>query len=606
MDKVLKEKVSQALGISPATLENWRRAHLIPEVSQSFSVKLNEDDKTFSDFIFQIKKNTQNRLNSRANRTSSHKKFTVYQGITDSARKKLLNSMIETGRNYSVETAVIAAAVRQLECCGLMIKDSRIEKDIQKYGNINEFHLYDDFQIPNENDDILGALYQSLQSIGQKSGGGSFYTPANALSGIKVSPEKSVYDPCCGSGNILLHVLTKNHPSNLIFASDIDKLALLICEVNLVLFYNDANMQANLFIKSLILPEVLSDDSNENQLPEFPCVDYIITNPPWGAHFSATEKTELKKIYPQLQTAESFSICLYNSFKFLKPQGQLYFFLPEAFLNVAAHAKIRSFVLNESGCLEFFSLGAVFKGVFSKTILLHFERGVEKNKNLVVNEPYDIISVNTGTEDRILIEKLYSFPHITLKNNAKFFLGVVTGNNKNFLSTSRQKFSNAQPVFRGKNVRPYVLVPSAPKEYINFIPDLFQQCAAPQLYHQKKIVYRFISDHPVCAICDTDAIPLNSANCFIPAFSYPWETIVALFNSTLYAKVYKLKFNCVKILRTHLEALPLPLFTPEQHAQIKTLYDKIKSAPENGALLNEMNVLIESFFSLSNTMQMDN
>ena len=108
------------------------------------------------------------------------------------------------------------------------------------------------------------------------------------------------------------------------------------------------------------------------------------------------------------------------------------------------------------------------------------------------------------------------------------------------------------------------------------------------LYHQKKIVYRFISDHPVCAICDTDEIPLNSANCFIPACSYPWETIVALFNSTLYAKVYKLKFNCVKILRTHLEALPLPLFTPEQHAQIKTLYDKIRTTIPNVSITTDI------------------
>lgn len=594
MDKVFKEKVSQALGISVATLENWNKAGLIPPVEKDFAASLTENEGAFSKFIRQIQENTQDRLNSRANRTSSGKKITVYQGITDAARKKLLDALIEAGQTVSVEIAVLAAALRQLECSGLMTKGSRVERDIQKWigkkfpeARETIFHLYDNFQIPNENDDILGALYQSLQSIGQKTGGGSFYTPANALGGIKVAQNQTVYDPCCGSGNILLHVLTKKHASNMVYASDIDELALLICEVNLVLFYNDADMKANLFVKSLI----------KTAEKNFPSVDIIITNPPWGARFSAAEKKALKQAYPELQTSESFSICLYNAFKLLKPKGQLYFFLPEAFLNVTAHIQIRKFILEQSGHLEIIPLGSVFKGVFSKTILLHFDRAgdVGKKGNFLLNQSDFSFSLVDSKDDVELLNRLYELPHITLKENAKFFLGIVTGDNEKYISTKPEKFSNPLPVYRGKNVRSFALVPSTPPEYIDFTPQSFQQCVAAETFSQKKIIYRFISDRPVCAISTNAEIILNSANAFIPACDYPWETIVSLFNSDLYAKVYKLRFNSVKILRSHLEQLPLPLLTKEQHEQIKSLYEQIQKKPDNQLFIQKMNSLISGF-----------
>jgi hypothetical protein len=60
-------------------------------------------------------------------------------------------------------------------------------------------------------DDFIGAFYQSIQSIAVKSTAGSYYTSYMQLSEIKLDNTKTVIDPCCGSGSILLKVISKNH-----------------------------------------------------------------------------------------------------------------------------------------------------------------------------------------------------------------------------------------------------------------------------------------------------------------------------------------------------------------------------------------------------------
>lgn len=615
MDKKIKEKVSQTLGISTATVENWEKAGLIPGTAQK---NLLADEAAYINFVQQIRKNTQNRLKTRANRTSSSEKFTVFQGQKDPARRKLLERLIEIGQAWDVEAAVVGAAVRQLECCGLLVERSRVwescrvwvDKAAQKSGLSGEKirHLFDGVAISACNDDILGALYQSLQSLGQKAGGGSFYTPVQALEGIQIESGQTVYDPCCGSGNILLNILSPSHDSSLIYASDVDETALIICETNLVLFFNDPNMRATVFKRSFIEPQ--SDDV---------LYDVIVTNPPWGAHFSALEKKRLKLMYPQLQTSESFSICLYNALRLLGKNGILFFFLPQAFANVATHSNIRQFLLHRPGHLALRPLGSIFSGVFSKCVLLEFTAGAggaaggseegphgseEKlygseetpcilSDGLYVYEPDCVISMESK-EEHALIEKLYALPHTTLKDNAKFFLGIVTGSNETFVSTTLSALKNAEPVYRGKNIIPYLLTPSTPPEYISFCPEKFQQCASPDLFRQRKIVYRFIYDRPVCAISEAGELMLNSANCFIPTLDYPWETIVALFNSDIYATLYQKKYSSLKLLRSHIESFPLPFFTPSQHAQIKTLYTKIKSAPNPETLFYQMTTLLKT------------
>lgn len=613
------DEVCKRLSISLATYSNWKKENLIPSYLESESLSID-------DYIQKIRNIIEEKLSSRANRTSSKKKYINYHGIQNVERKLLLLQILEQFEksSISIEKAVVLLIICQLKTEQLLSSDwfenpkNRIECDCKKWFLENCLKLQENpfeyFTIPYCNDDFLGAFYQSAQSIGEKSTAGSFYTPKKLLNGIFFDDDKSVYDPCCGSGNILINVISKNHSTNLIFASDIDKTALKICEANLVLFFHNPDIKSHIFEKSLL--------SNSNE-PDKTYItnsnikyDYIISNPPWGARFSIEEKKYLLKEYPILKTTESFSICLYNASKMIKEDGKLLFFLPKSFLYVATHQNIRNYILTKPFSLKITIFGHAFSQVFSECILLQLTKSKKYSSNdeIIVNN-FDknytlpkklcfsskkIIPALITPENYDLIEKIYNYPHIYLKNNCDFALGIVTGNNKKYLfsqdSDRLQMPSASEPIYRGKNIEPYCIKKS--EEYIVFTPEKFQQTGPEKFYRSRKIMYRFIYDRPVCAISENGELPLNSANVFIPKIDYPFETIIALFNSSIYAIIFQTLFNSVKILKSHLSDLPIPLFSPEQHNKIKDQYDKIINSEKKQEEIQKMDLLLADFFGI--------
>lgn len=610
------DEVCKKLNISIATYYNWKKENII------FST-LEQECLSLDDYVEKIKILMEEKLSSRANRTSSKKKFINYHGIEEEKRKLLLLQTLELFEqsSISIEKAVVFLIICQLKTEKLLSPNwfentkNRIERDCKKWFMENccesQENPFENILIPYCNDDFLGAFYQSAQSIGEKSTAGSFYTPKKLVNGFFFDDDKSVYDPCCGSGNILINVISKNHSTELIFASDIDKIALKICETNLVLFFHNPDIKSHIFEKSFLLSSNHSF-SNCNQK-----YDFIISNPPWGARISLEEKKNILKEYPVLKTTESFSICLYNASKLINDNGKILFFLPQSFLYVGTHQNIRKYILENPFLIEITLFGHAFSKVFSECILLqltksksnssneeiavhNYDENYNLQKSLCFSKKY-VIPVFITPEKQMLIEKVYDYPHITLNKKCDFALGIVTGNNKKFIFKKDSKTTQlppfSEPIFRGKNIEPYFINES--DEYIVFSPEKFQQTAPEKLYRSRKIMYRFIYNRPVCAIAENGELPLNSTNIFIPKIDYPFETIVALFNSSIYAIIFQTRFNSVKILKNHLSELPIPLFSPEQHKKIKTQYDKIINSKNRKIEIKKMDLLLLDFFNLN-------
>jgi hypothetical protein len=310
--------------------------------------------------------------------------------------------------------------------------------------------------------------------------------------------------------------------------------------------------------------------------------DFIITNPPWGSKYSKQEKYSLLKLYPELETTEVFSIALYNSLEHLKPGGELYFFLPHSFLNVAAHRNIRKLTF-ENNDISIKLLGNAFKGVLSEGILLHIKTG-KNAKELFIKDkagneytlpkknmsaPDYIVSATSKAEDAEILEKIYNTPHDSLEKNAIFALGIVTGSNEKHLLTKQS--GKAEAIYRGKDIMKYTF--SAPEYFLCFQPELYQQIAPIEYYRRKKIAYRFISDKIICALDSNNSLLLNSANFFI-SLNYPMETLVGLFNSDIYTFIFQKKYHSKKVLKSHLQVMPLPVLSSDMHKYILKLYHK--------------------------------
>jgi len=613
---VKKQTICEELGVSLATINNWIKTNAIPgpNINEYYSREIFES-------IINRLKNDSIRLASRANRSLQEKKEICYLGIKDKERQKLLDNLVSDfqSSNLTNEEGVLALAFMMLRSNDLigenwqqnsnskldmLLSDWIMQSPAQKQTT----NFYSDYNIPNYDDDILGAFYQSIQSVSRKSNTGLYYTPPELLSKITVSPNKTILDPCCGSGGILLCVLTKKHDTSRIYARDIDETALKICFINLVLFFNDKNMAADIakqdisFINST---DLFSNKENKQ-------FDFIVTNPPWGSKYNKQQKDIFLSSYPELATTEIFSISLFNSLKMLKKGGELFFFLPYAFLNVAAHRNIRKYIFNKNNEIDIKLLGNAFKGVSSECILIHIKKNgkqkeiaIEDKKGKVyqlplnnINPPDYIVSATSNNQETLLMEKIYNTEHITLQNNALFALGIVTGDNHKYLLSNQRDSTEA--IFRGKDIEKYNFL--SPEYFIEFQPNFYQQVAPVEYYRQKKIVYRFIGDSLICVLDKNNSLILNSANLLISK-NYPMETLTALFNSNIYAFIFRKKFHSIKVLKSHLQNLPLPIFSPDLHKYIYNLYNETFNKKDKtiSNFQSEIDEIICKYFTIDNT-----
>ena len=588
----VKKDIQNRFNISLATVNNWIKTGVIPAPKDGYYTK-----DIYSALVKSIEIDSL-RLQSRANRSYQNSSDVIFLGIKDKNRKELLLNLIETFKKstLSIQEATACLGKQLLINNDLYAENSEIFSKIKEiYNGIN---IFQSFNIENKNDDILGAFYQSVQSISCKSKAGAFYTPAEILTSIKIPVNAKVLDPCCGSGSILINTLSKNHNPDNIYAFDIDEIALLICHINLILFFNNSFISPHIEKRDLIFSNEIDLFSKNDEK-----YDFIVTNPPWGSKLSKQQKDLLLSRYPFLETTEVFSIALYNSLKKLSENGKLNFFLPESILNGASHKNIRKNLLNRHRNIEIFPLGMAFKGVQSECVLLKLSEIMENESQIIVEKdkkyklniknitsPNYLISYNISEIDEKILNKIYSLGSERLSETTKFALGIVTGNNKKYLH--EKKINDDEPVFRGKDILPYML--KSPETFIKFTPDVFQQVAPITMYRSKKIVYKFISDKIVCALNDGNLV-LNSANIII-SYDYPMEILVCLFNSPVYTFIYQKKFNSKKVLKQHFQDFPLPILNYDLSRKFNEVYSGILN---NTKKQEDADEIICSYFEIS-------
>ena len=138
----------------------------------------------------------------------------------------------------------------------------------------------------------------------------------------------------------------------------------------------------------------------------------------------------------------------------------------------------------------------------------HFgdRRGAEEANGPAVWHP-------VAEKERALLEKISAVPHRTLKGNALWALGIVTGDNRRFLADAPEP--GAEPILCGSDIHPFAI--GRPRRFLRLGIGKFQQAAPLSFYRTPgKLVYRFISDRPVFALDREGILTLNSANLLLP------------------------------------------------------------------------------------------
>ena len=480
---------------------------------------------------------------------------------------------------------------------------SRANKQYKDIHNHNQ--LTDDIRVK-INSELSGKdisdSYEASLSESYKNKEGIYYTPQyiveDMMSDITDVEGKTFLDPCCGSGNFIIEAIKKGFAPENVYGFDTDENAVAITKKRikeLCGYESD-----NIFCEDFLSHQVTKSPSHQvgmhrmcpmqifrfsdSQLFKF---DYIFTNPPWGKKINKRDRDKYSDLFNSGNSNDTSSLFYFASLKMLKEDGMLGFLLPDAFFNITSFEDARKslLTLNIKRLIDY---GKPFKGLMTKAMAfvatkdkslkskaerVGTHRMCPNLNNRISCEIYNvkkhlrsqrsfcdipkhIMNFHIDERESEVIRKLFSKPHITLKDNAIWALGVITGNNSKLCH--KENGGGLVPIFRGKDIFKDKI--AEPSLFINENLDDCRQVAEIDCYKAKeKIVYRFISNNIICC-CDTEQrYILNSANLFILNDDFPLthKQVADLLNSDIMNWLFRSIFNTHKILRSDLELLPI-------------------------------------------------
>lgn len=572
--------------ISRATKQNWRRLGVLQNTNCNSTEKL--------------KNSTQSpKLVSRANKKLSQKNIIPVEYFCCVKNIAKIQTLIDLiiAKHYNIADCLYSFALNLLAKKQILHR-----KHTQTVLKDFEFKVHKDLlelDLPQNESDILGIIYQCFLREGEKNKAGAYYTPQNITQkmtqNLAFDKKQTFLDPCCGSGAFLLAL--KNANPNQIYGIDSDPLAVFIAKINLLLKFSEFEFMPQIYLANFLRNE-LFNTINQNLPNKF---DYIITNPPWGV---VREKNV---------SSERFSLFFMKSYEKLKENGLLQFLLPNAILNVKAHKQIRKFMLENGTLKSIYFYNANFNAVTTKFVdITQIKTSTKSDCSVAIykeNEQYkvpkssfyytkNLVFNALKMQDIQIIKSVKEKAEFSL-DKSTFALGIVTGDNKNKLTKTAQK--DYEKIYTGKEIMPYTLKEAS--HFIFYDRDNLQQVASDAIYRAKeKLVYKFISKRLIFAYDDSGSLFLNSANILIPNIpNMSIKTALAFLNSKLYQYLYFTLFQEIKILRGNLEELPFLNLNKSQDVHFSRLIDEILNGNENAK--NAIDDEIYKLFKLNTAQQ---
>jgi type I restriction enzyme M protein len=247
-----------------------------------------------------------------------------------------------------------------------------------------------DFELSNSSSDVLGDAYEYL--IGQFASGagkkaGEFYTPqqvSTILARIVTTGKerlRSVYDPTCGSGSLLLRVSREVSHVGDFFGQEMNRTTYNLARMNMILH---GVHYRNFDIKQ--------DDTLEHPQHEGMKFEAIVANPPFSAKWSANKLfesddrfSEFGKLAPSSKADFAF---VQHMLHHLDDDGTMAVVLPHGVLfRGGAEGAIRQFIVESKNWLDaVIGLPAnIFYGTSIPTSVLVFKKCREADDVLFID-----------------------------------------------------------------------------------------------------------------------------------------------------------------------------------------------------------------------------
>lgn len=236
-----------------------------------------------------------------------------------------------------------------------------------------------DFDLGNVNSDVLGDSYEYLISqfaAGAGKKAGEFYTPQTVSSILaKIVTDnkdylKSVYDPTCGSGSLLLRVAKEVKEVGHFYGQELNHTTYNLARMNMIL--HDVNYRQF---------DIKQEDTLEHPQHEGLQFEAIVANPPFSAHWSANQlfMTEDRfssygKLAPKTKADFAF---VQHMIHHLADNGTMAVVLPHGVLfRGAAEGHIRQYLIEDRNYLDaVIGLPAnIFYGTSIPTCILVFKK----------------------------------------------------------------------------------------------------------------------------------------------------------------------------------------------------------------------------------------
>lgn len=285
-----------------------------------------------------------------------------------------------------------------------------------------------DFRLDDSESDVLGDAYEYL--IGQFASGagkkaGEFYTPqqvSKVLAKIVTTGKKrlkSVYDPTCGSGSLLLRVAREVDEVGDYYGQEMNRTTYNLARMNMILHgvhYRNFDLR--------------QEDTLEKPQHEGMRFEAVVANPPFSAHWSANKLFESDDRFSQYgrlaPSSKADFAFVQHMLHHLDENGTMAVVLPHGVLfRGAAEGEIRRYLINERNWLDaVIGLPAnIFYGTSIPTCVLVFKKCREhpedilfidasanfekaKNQNLLRDD--DVDKIVATYRDRLTEEK-YSY-----------------------------------------------------------------------------------------------------------------------------------------------------------------------------------------------------